>query len=344
MLWNDVYTGTAKWGVKQCGKFANGKQEIIRVEDAHEALIGREDFARVDAGIAMRRPTVMHPRTALGPYLLSGLLYCAGCGAVFIGHGSNKGAHHYYTCRTKQAQTAKACAAKNFNRELVESTVIDAIRGHVLRPDHFAGLIRDVQVELRTQAAGAVDERAAVATQLAEVNRKLERLYEAVEGGLIPHAQLAPRIAHQSGERESLTARLAALPTTERNPILAIAPEEVAAWVANMRATFDRGNIDERRALLRAWVKRITADGDRLTIEYTFPTVGVDDGGPPNGAAQVIRRSPVVLGTVVDENLGAQGWFAAPKMNEGVLPWWRVLPTVNGGSGRRSRAAGALYS
>lgn len=186
-------------------------------------------------------------------------------------------------------------------------------------------------MELRGQAAGAMDERAALATQLAEVNRKLDRLYEAVEGGTIPHAQLAPRIAHQSGERDALVARLAALPTTERNPILAITPEEVSAWVANMRAVFDQASIDERRALLRAWIKRITADGEKLTIEYTFPVVGVDDGGP-NGAANVIRRAPVVLGAVVDENLGVQGWFAAPKMNEGVLPWWRVLPTVKDGS------------
>ncbi len=331
VLRNEVYTGIVKWGVKQRGKFANDPQPVIRVEQAHEALISVEDFARVKAGIEMRRPTVVHPRTVSGPYLLSGLLRCGTCGAAYIGHSSKKGTHHYYTCRTKMAQGAKACTARNFNKERAEATVVDAIRDHVLRPDFFADLVRDVQVELRAGAEAAVDQRAILTTQIGEVSRKLEHLYEAVEDGKIPYARLAPRIELQAAELDALNRRIAELPSVESSPVLDIAPEQVSAWVANLRALFDRGNLDEQRALLRAWVWRIRAEGDRLMIEYTFPVVGVDDGGP-NGEAQVHHRAPLVFGAAIDENLGAEGWFAGPKMNEGVLPWWRVLPTVIGGS------------
>lgn len=331
VLRNEKYTGTAIWGESQTGKFANDQQPVVRVESAHEALVSKDDFARIQALIESRDPTVLHPRTAAGDYLLSGLLRCETCGAAYIGHGAKKGTHHYYTCRTKMTQGAKACTAKNFNRERAEATVIDAVRDHILKPEHFAELVREVQADLRASASHASDKRAVIVTQLGEINKKLERLYEAVESGTIPYARLADRIEQWSIEREELNRKLTELPREEANPVLAISPEGVAAWVASLREVFARGTTDEQRALLRAWVRRVTADGDKLTIEYTFPMVGVDgDGGPDAGVG---LPAPTVLGPTVDESLGAKGWFAPDlKTSKGELPWWRVLPTVVNGS------------
>src|SRR5690606_36447788 len=90
-----------------------------------------------------------------------------------------------------------------------------------------------------------------------------------------------PRIEQMCREKEELDAKLAALPEPGNEPLLQIDDADIAGWVTDLRAVVERGRVDERRGLLRAWVKRVVANGDDLTIEYTFPLVSV--AGPAGG-------------------------------------------------------------
>jgi site-specific DNA recombinase len=203
MLRNEVYTGVYTWGACSSAKFATSAEAPLRIEDAHEPLVSAEDFARVSAVIAVRRPTVTHPRTSSSDYLFSGLLICGCCGAPYIGHGARNNAYKYYTCQTKQKQGAKACSANNFEQGKVEGVVLDALREGALHPGAFDDLVREVQASLRSRQAEAEGDRAVLQGQLAELDRRLDNLYEAVESGSIPAARLAPasRRSAASGKR-----------------------------------------------------------------------------------------------------------------------------------------------
>jgi site-specific DNA recombinase len=327
ILRNDVYTGRYTWGVKASAKFATEPAEPLCIDDAHEALVSLEDFARVAAVIAVRRPTVTHPRTTAGSYLLSGLLICDACGAPYIGHGAKNGQHQYYTCQTKQKQGAKACpAANNFEQGRVEGVVLDALRDGALHPGVFADLVREVQASLRTGQADAEGERLVLEGQLSEVTRRLDNLYEAVESGSIPVARLAPRIEQVSQEKEALDARIAALPEAGTEPLLDIGDDDIEGWVADLRAVVERGSVDERRGLLQAWVKRVVARGDELTVEYTFPLVNVPGpgGSEPSGAPSKLR--------VVNRGGRRKPTMLRPETTKGEPAFRRVLPTVVNGS------------
>ncbi len=331
ILRNEVYTGVYTWGVKASAKFATEPAEPLRIEDAHEPLVSLEDFARVAAVIAVRRPTVTHPRTTAGSYLLSGLLICDACGAPYIGHGAKNGRHQYYTCQTKQKQGAKACpAANNFEQGRVEGVVLDALRDGALHPGVFADLVREVQASLRTGQADAEGERLVLEGQLSEVTRRLDNLYEAVESGSIPVARLAPRIEQVSQEKEALDARIAALPEAGTEPLLDIGDNDIEGWVGDLRAVVERGSVDERRGLLRAWVKRVVARGDELTVEYTFPLVNVPGpgGSEPSGAPSTRR--------VVNRRTRRMPAMLRPETRKGEPALRRVLPTVVNGSPRRT--------
>src|SRR5690606_8201104 len=94
-------------------------------------------------------------------------------------------------------------------------------------------------------------------------------------------SRLAPRIEQVSREKEELDAKIAVLPEAGNEPLLQIDDADIEGWVTNLRAVVERGTVDERRGLLRAWVKRVVAHGDDLTIEYTFPLESV--AGPAGG-------------------------------------------------------------
>ena len=336
MLRNEVYAGVYTWGTRPSAKFATDPAAPLRIEDAHEPLVCSEDFARIGALIAQRRPTVTHPRTTNSDYLLSGLLVCGACGKPYIGHGARNNAYQYYSCQTKQKQGAKACPdARNFEQGRVEGVVLDALRDGALHPGVFGDLVHEVQTSLRSKQAEAEGERAVLQGQLAELNRRLDNLYEAVESGSIPAARLAPRIEEVSREKEALDGKIAALPVAGNEPLLVIDDADIAGWVADLRAVVERGTVDERRGLLRAWVQRITADGDDLTIEYTFPLVSV--AGPAGGTDGEPEPDPENSATTRTVNRGRRKKtrVAGPETGKGEPAARQVLPTVVNGSGPR---------
>jgi len=77
---------------------ANPKDAWVVKENAHEPLIGRDLFERVEA--ARKTKVITMGRTFHRPYLLTGIALCANCGYRMIGHPSQGNGHTYlaYTC------------------------------------------------------------------------------------------------------------------------------------------------------------------------------------------------------------------------------------------------------
>ena len=95
MLTNAAYTGTLVWG-----KDARDSAPPVRVEDAFPAIVTRQEFDRIDRMLQSRAPTVSHPRRAVSPYLLSGLLKCETCGKAMTAAKAKSGRYTYYICHS----------------------------------------------------------------------------------------------------------------------------------------------------------------------------------------------------------------------------------------------------
>jgi len=334
ILRNEVYTGVRIWGKAKRSK-ANKTEEPIRVAGAHEALVTIEDFARVQLMLKERSPKRVHPRRLGQRYLLSGLLYCERCGARFIGHAAKSGKVRYYGCQTKMKSGKSSCDAKLLNAERTEQTVAQELTRLVLTPEHLAELVHLVNDELESKGAVAEDELASVQAQVTEARRTLQRNLDALDKGALSLDILGPNIRHWKTRCDDLEAREASLRAQAEGPrALLVGEDNIVAYVEGMRDLLARGNVDQRRAFLRAWIRRIDADGDRLTIHYTFPHIpgtpgdnSAGDGRNPgsngssgggNGRARTKkaepRWSPTVLPMV---NVGSAGW--GPKVP---MPSW----------------------
>jgi site-specific DNA recombinase len=154
ILRNETYAGVRTWGTGRRGA-RKADREPVRVVGAHEALVDPEDFARIQALLASRARSQVHPRTLGSEYLLSGLLVCGACGARYIGHAAKSGKVHYYGCQTKMKSGAAACSGRLINRDRAEEAVADQLRDVVLTPLHFADLVRMVNEELATKTEAA---------------------------------------------------------------------------------------------------------------------------------------------------------------------------------------------
>ena len=112
----------------------------------------------------------------------------------------------------------------------------------------------------------------AIEAELADVNGRLRRLYEALEKSDLTLEALSPRILelrHREDQlaaaREEAAAQLAQrrveLPTTE----------EIKGYVADFRSFLCEGTVPERKALIRNFVKGIEVTGNEARLTYTIP-------------------------------------------------------------------------
>jgi len=325
ILRNEAYTGVLIWGRRRTGRQAVKQAKPIRVEEAHEALVTREDHARVQALIASRTRKRIHPRRLSSRYLLSGLIHCGHCGSLFIGHPAKSGQVHYYGCQRKLKSGASACSAKLLNQVAAEDAVIEELSLEVLTPEHLRELVELVNVELAANSRIAQDEISAVKGQLREARKKLDRLYEILESGKLDLEVLAPRLRQWKGRVDELTARREELQGQATGNVIRLVNEEtIRAYVQGLRRLLSEGSLNARKAFLRSWIRRIDAVGRDLTITYTLPPMPPEPG--IDALPVAVGAEPAVVST--GQNQGARSIKAEPGQCQ-------VLPMVRNGSPTR---------
>lgn len=296
MLRNDLYVGVTTWGVTRTGLQKHKTPDPIKIADTHEPLVSRAEFDQVQRLMADRAPAKISQNTLRSDFLLSRLLFCAHCGGTFIGHNARHGKYRYYGCQTNRKLGASTCPAKILPKEATEAAVIDLLRRDVLSPRYLRELLELVNSEADEAGKVASAEAGAVAAQLAESKKKLDKLYAAIEEGSLDLSILAPRIREVKARVDELTAKHGLLATASR-PVVRIADEAtITNYVERLHAVLETGTPNAQRAFLRAWIPRIEADGMKLSVTFALPAIL--GGSSANNAANF--GAPEVLPLVAN--------------------------------------------
>ena len=189
ILTNEAYTGTAVWG-------RDSRRDLppVRVENAWPAIVTRSSFDQVQSLLRARSPSILHPKRVASRYLLSGLARCGHCGKALVGQDAKSGRFTYYVCGTLLKKGAGSCPARYLNSEQFERLVTNKIKEHVLTSENLTRLVNMVNEDMDNLAVEYRQQLVNVISEMADVNRRLERLYDALETGILLLADLAPRI------------------------------------------------------------------------------------------------------------------------------------------------------
>ena len=133
------------------------------------------------------------------------------------------------------------------------------------------------------------DELEALHEEALDVNRRLERLYDSLETGRIELADLAPGTKELRGRQETLMARRVELEVllSDRRVELA-GPDVVRSYVAGLHIFLAGGELVERRAFIRSFVKEVRVTGDEVVLTYTMPLM------PDGSSVDKVGVLPVV--------------------------------------------------
>ena len=289
ILRNPVYTGTLVWGTD-----SKDKAEPVRVEKAFPAIVSKAQFKRVNRKLRSRAPRRTHPRRVGSSYLLSGLVRCRACNRALSGQDAKSGRFAYYVCQSIMKRGKDACETPRLNARRFEEMVVGKIRENVLTESNIRELVKLVDEEMDGIAHEQRQRLETVESELVDVKRRLERLYDLAETTDLNIDDFKPRIRDHRERQEKLetAAAEARAMLSQRREVLDDV-ETIAAYAQDMSVFLNKSELTERRAFIESFVKEIVVQPGNALVRYTIPM----PQDPPIGgmdAEEVALHAPVL--------------------------------------------------
>ena len=273
ILKNEIYTGvmvqgkekTLNYKVKKRIKVS--KEDWIRVEHTHEAIIAKEDFAIVQK--RMLRDT----RTAPGGtklHLFSGFLRCGGCGGNMVRKKirSAKGEYCYYICSCNKNDTS-VCSSHRIREDGLSRAVLEMLRTHlflIITMDELKEMIGKLPLQER--------EAQRRCRQLEERRKELTRyqklkisVYEDYKEALLTKREYLEMKEDYEGSCRQMEK---AIETLEREVCSLVKESRLhSPWIERLK---ERGTISELdRGLLAMTVEEIIVmDSEHIQVHFQY--------------------------------------------------------------------------
>ena len=292
ILCNEVYTGTMTWG-----ESAREKAEPVRVEKAFLPIISKTQFRGVNKQMRSRAPKKAHPRRVGSTYLLSGLVKCKQCKRALSGQDSKSGKFSYYVCQSLMKRGTGACRAPRLNARRFEELVVGQIRSNILTEGNIRDLVRLVDEEMDGVAGEQRKRLETIEAELAEVKRRLDRLYNLVETTDMDIEDFKPRIRDHRERQQRLEAAAedARSMLSERRVVLDDV-ETITRHALEMGEFLKTSELTESRAFIESFVKEIVVSPGNAVVRYSIPMP--DDSKIPGKDAEDVALHGPVLSTV----------------------------------------------
>ena len=265
---------------------------------------------------ALRRA---HPRRVGSSYLLSGLVRCRTCNRALSGQDAKSGKFSYYVCQSVMKRGSGACDAPRLNARRFEELVVGKIRENVLTESNIRELVRMVDEEMDGVAKEQRQRLETIESELAEVRRRLDRLYNLVETTDLAVDDFKPRIREHRERQERLEASAAEARSmlSERREVLDDV-ETITAYAQDLSVFLNESELTERRAFIESFVKEIVVMPGNAVVPYTIPI------------SQSTQKTELFLGGRFGHNQvssgGSAGGRATSTLIAGSIPHrWALL-------------------
>jgi site-specific DNA recombinase len=307
MLRNPAYKGTACFGktqkaarqrtnnraLRQRGRLptrVSVSHELPRdqwIEIAVPALIEPDTFDAAQERLASNKQR--SSRRTIEPSILQGLVHCRQCGYALYRTSTHSTARkiYYYRCLGSDAWRygGKArCDERPIRQDLLEHIVWTEI----------VRLIEDpalIQAELSRRLEAARDANPAkrrqqtLTRELAQTQKRMERLLTAYQEELLSLDELRRRMPELRRREQGLQAELEALRSqaADQGCYLRLA-QTLSTFLDSLRDKVETLDVLDRQRIARLLVKEVVLGHDEIIIRHSIPNANGSSGGSPGGS------------------------------------------------------------
>ncbi|MGQ9554182.1 MAG: recombinase zinc beta ribbon domain-containing protein [Anaerolineae bacterium] len=278
--YNEIADATGLYKSVNCWPtfFANpiykGELHFCGVLIPVEAAVTAEEWERVNA---RKMPPSGGPdrRRATSRFLLSGLAFCARCGAPLNGGFTvagirNDGAYRkewrYYVCTRRKRE--RTCDLPQLGAEPLEATVLDTLLNHFLTEDTLSRARREILNELENERPSLEQRAEALRREARDLERVMDNLLAAIEQA--PDVKpLTDRLRERQAAFLIVQRDLAEVEAKLAGP--SDAPVDIESLREELQEQLAHAPPHEVRALLAKHIERITADEEVVRIRCRLP-------------------------------------------------------------------------
>ena len=265
----------------------------MRVEKAFPAIVSKDQFQSVNKLLRSRASKTTQPRRIAISYLLSGLVKCYRCETALTGHGAKSGRFHYYVCQSLIKRGSGSCDSPRLNARHFEQMIVDRIRSSILAKNSDGDMTTVVVKELDRLVQEQRGRLEIIESDLKDVRRRLDRLWDFVESTDDDLADTAsPRIRENRDRQVRLEVSL-----QEANAILSqrmAIRDDVAIMTAKAQDATDFPEISElpeRRVFVETFIMDIVVMPGKAVINYKVP-IAKDSQNPEGDSEELDLSDP----------------------------------------------------
>ena len=258
-------------------------------------IVPIETFDMVQAKLARNNPKVTAPRIVNGPTLLTGLAVCASCGSGMTRTGTARGhrSYSYYTCAGCHQKGKSVCKGRHIPMGKLDTLIIEGVKAQLLQPDRMSTILGALLDRQTTKDTAVEERRSVLKSEIKAKDEKLNRLYRAIEDGIVEtDDQLRDRIKAIKNERDMAQASLDRIAEQSRDRST-LTPERIKAFTKLMHDKLDNGDVQARKAYLRAVISEIRVDDDKVSIigdKATLSAVIAGQNGTNTNVSGFVRK------------------------------------------------------
>ena len=274
ILRNEMYIGnmvqgkntTVSYKIKQCR--AVPKEDWIRVEGTHEAIIDRETFEKAQK---LFNRNIRKPPKSDEVLLFSGLIRCGHCGRI-MSRKTNRhsyGTYHYYRCTTHNRLDTGKCTAQTIRVDRLEKAVLVFLQTMVKVSVEYESLAEQIRQSARRKTESHTLQKALEQqrSEREKCHRIMVGLYPDWKSGVISQEEYLTLKSDLQDRLRTLDDSIARLRQTAEQ--YAGNPEQENEFLAHFRKY--RNFTELTRPMLTELVRQIRVyEGGRLEILLNF--------------------------------------------------------------------------
>mgnify|MGYP001017877701 CR=1 FL=1 len=267
ILTNRVYIGEFIFNKRDNkARRAKPKEEWIIV--TVEPILDEEIFEIAQQRRISRSPKSAYPRVVNSPTLLTGLLRCGKCGAPMTLATGKGGTYRYYKCRSRITKGKDVCMSNNIPMEKLNSLVLDALSKRVFTPKRVSLMLKDLRKDLGRSRTENDDQIKRLSKEYDELTQRTDRLYEAVEKGVLPlDLSLNERVHKHHARRQEILIEIARIRRHKEIPLSKIGNKQVDAFCSVLSQKLKDKESNFGKEYLRLLVDEIRVEGREVFLK-----------------------------------------------------------------------------
>lgn len=251
-------------------------EEWIVAVGKHKPIISGADWVKVQNMLGQNKSkSYRKPRSNVA--LLSGLLFCGNCGDYMrpkLSKRVNKDGEQIYSylCQTKEKSRMQICDSKNPNGNILDALVCEHIKQLSEHSSDFIQQLEKAKKQIEESGQEYDSQLETCKKELEGIEKQIKALVTALaqSNGTTTYEYVNQQIEELHNKKLGIENRIEELKCLTHNHQLSDKEFDVLRdMLCSFAGSFETMNIEEKRAALRLFVKKVVWDGKNAQV-YLF--------------------------------------------------------------------------